>query len=504
METDPSGPPGLVRTLITAAHIIAFDGIGHTGLEDGAVVVDGDRIVFVGAGSDAPGPFDERIDLGESVLLPGFIDLDALADIDHLVLDSWSDGQAAARLSWSAAYFRSGRHDVLTPGERSTMRRYALVQLALHGITTIMPISSEVHSRWAETHDDLLDVTTMASRLGLRSFLGPSYRSGVHVTDDDGTPVIAWDDDEGRRGFAEAVRFLDTVDELGDPLVTGLLAPCRIETVRDDLLVETARVSAERDVLVRVHATQERDERAQSISLHGAAPLARLEQLGLLNERTLLAHGIYLDVHPDVYGEDRGELGTLAGAGVSIIHCPLTNNRYASHLHKLSQYLDAGVNIALGTDSFPPDLVRAIDTGVQLAKEQHGLLGRGMLPEYVDAATTGGARALRRPDLGRIAPGAAADIVAFALDDFRTGPIEDPLRTLTLAGTGRDLRFSMIAGRVVVRDGAIAGVDCTALRVEAQHIFDTLRDAYAERDYLAGSPEPLFPPVFPAAAVSRA
>src|SRR6185312_324788 len=120
------------------------------------------------------------------------------------------------------------------------------------------------------------------------------------------------------------------------------------------------------------------------------------------------------------------------------IHCPLTNNRYASHLEKLSRYLDAGITIALGTDSFPPDLVRAIDAGAQLAKAQHANLAAHLLAEYFEAATLGGARALRRPDLGRIAAGASADVVAFGLDDIRMGPVEDPLRTLVLAGTARD------------------------------------------------------------------
>ncbi|WP_156322592.1 amidohydrolase family protein, partial [Leucobacter musarum] len=69
----------------------------------------------------------------------------------------------------------------------------------------------------------------------------------------------------------------------------------------------------------------------------------------------------------------------------------------------------------------------------------------------VEAATLGGARALRRPDLGRIAPGAAADLVAFSLADLRTGAIDDPVRTLTLAGTARDAHFSMVAGRTVMR-----------------------------------------------------
>ncbi|MCD2443383.1 chlorohydrolase family protein [Agromyces sp. SYSU K20354] len=483
-------------TLITADHVIAHDGDAFVEIRDGAVVVEDGCFTFVGDRADAPAGSVERIDLGESVLLPGLIDLDALADIDHLVLDAWGDAATQRRLMWSAAYFRDGRHDVLTADERSTMRRYALTQLALHGITTFVPIASEVHSEWAETHDDLVDVARIASELGLRSFLGPSYRSGVHVVGADGSTELAWDDERGRAGLAEAVRFLDTVASLDDPLVTGILAPCRIETVREEVLRATARVSAERGVLVRAHALQELGERELVAELHGTTQLGLLDRVGLLNDRLILAHGVYLDLHPEIHGEDRGELAALAASGASIIHCPLTNNRYAFLLERLSQYLEAGVNVGLGTDSFPPDLIRGIDAGVQLAKAQHDDLSRGMLAEYVEAATLGGARALHRPDLGRISVGASADLVAFALDDFRLGTIEDPLRTLILAGSARDVRFSMVGGRAVVRDGRIAGVDLEALRRDGRRTFEKLRDAYLERDYLAGRPPELFPPVF--------
>lgn len=487
-----------MTTLVTADFVIAHDGRGHTELRDGAVLVEGERIVWVGRADAVPSGAgaDERIALGRSILMPGLIDLDALADVDHLALDAWSDGDAQRRLDWSADYF-ARRHEVLSAEERSTMRRFALTQLALHGITAFMPIASEVHSAWAETHDDLLDVARIAGELGLRTFLGPSYRSGVHVIADDGTPTIAWDDEAGRHAFAEAVRFLDTAEELGDPLVTGILAPCRIETVRAELLEATARVSAERGVLVRAHALQGLDERELLGEAYGTTPLGLLERVGLLNERLVLAHGVYLDVHPEVHGEDRGDLAKLAAAGVSIVHCPLTNQRYAFLLEKLSQYLEAGVNVALGTDSFPPDLIRGIDAGVHLAKAQHADLGRGLLAEYVDAATSGGARALRRPDLGRIAVGATADLSAFALDDVRTGPVDDPLRTLVLAGSARDARFSMVGGRVVLRDGTIPGVDLDRLRADGQRIFDRLKAAYHERDHLAATGGPLFPPVLP-------
>jgi len=487
-----------MTTLLTADHVIAHDGSGFVELRDGAVLVDGPTIAFVGPRAQAPDDATERIDLGQSVLMPGLIDLDALADIDHLQLDSWGTG-AGGRLAWSADYFAHRRHEVLTAQERRTMRRFALAQLALHGITTFMPIASEVHAAWAETFDDLMDVARIAQRIGLRGFLGPSYRSGVHTTDADGAPGIGWDDAEGETAFADAVRFLDAVDELDDPRLTGVLVPCRIETVREDVLRRTAEISAARGVLVRLHALQGLRDAADTRASSGVSELELIERVGLLTDRTLIAHGVYIDVHPALGGADRGDLATLANAGVSVIHCPLTNIRYASNLEKLSQYLDAGVNIALGTDSFPPDLVRGIDQGVQLSKSQHHDLSRGLLAEYIQAGTLGGARALHRPDLGRIAVGATADLVAFALDDFRMGAVEDPLRTLVLAGSGRDCRFSMVDGRVVERDGGIAGIDLEELRREGQRIFDRLREAYGERDHRGGIAAELFPPVFPAA-----
>lgn len=506
---------------IRARTVIAgeTDGDGVTSfreLTDAVVLVRGSKIAEVAQGSDAAKlaqGADELIDLGNSVVLPGLIDLEGLVDIDHLNLDSWWGAEHSARLEWSHRYAQSPR-EVLTPTERSTLREYGIVQLLLHGITTAMPISTEVHGAWAETHDDLLDTAHTASELGLRVFLGPSYRSGVHVVHRDGSPDIYWDEDKGLTSFAGAVQFLETARDLNDPLITGVLVPCRIETVSDDILRRTAAVSVEQDVLVRVHATQEIEGELDILARERqTTPLQLLQEVGLLNERLLLAHGVYIDVHPDVHGEDRGDLALLATAGATVIHCPLTNARYAFWLEKLSQYLKAGVNIALGTDSFPPDLIRAIDAGVQLSKAQHDDLGMGLLAEYVEAATLGGARALRRPDLGRIEVGATADLVAFSLDDFRMGVVDDPIRTLVLSGTARDACFSMVNGRVVMKDGKIPGLDLAALQRDGQKVFEKLRAAYNERDALAGATsaddgtalEPdLFPSVFQRQTVPRA
>lgn len=488
-----------MRTLVTADHVLAFDGASHTLFREAAVLIEDGVIVSVGATADAGADVDERIDLGESLLMPGLIDLDALTDIDHLILDSWGTAAQSRRLQWSSDYFDRRTH-VFTAAERQRIREIALVQLALHGITSYMPIASEVHSEWAETASDLRAMAGFSRRLGLRGFLGPSYRSGVNVVTADGRRDIRFDEEAGREGLADALRFFDELAATDDPLLTPVLLPCRIETLTPELLEATAAAADERGALVRLHALQGDFERDRIIAEHGCTPLELIRRVGLLNDRLIVPHGVFLDVNPKVHGEDRGDLARLVDAGVSIVHCPLTNARYGSELETFARYRDAGVNIALGTDSFPPDLIRGIDTGVSVAKVQNASLAHGDLRGYVEAATLGGAAALHRADLGRIAAGAQADLTAFRLDDVRMGAVDDPLRTLVLNGTARDACLTMVAGRVVVHDGLIDGVDLDAVRADTQILFAKMRAAYAERDHLGGTAEDLFPPVFPARA----
>src|SRR4029078_8653641 len=100
---------------------------------------------------------------------------------------------------------------------------------------------------------------------------------------------------------------LDTVAALDDPLVTGVLVPCRIETVREELLAETAREAAARGVLVRVHALQDPAERDLVLRQSGTTPLGLLDRVGLLNDRVIIAHGSVIDIYPDVDSAHPGE-----------------------------------------------------------------------------------------------------------------------------------------------------------------------------------------------------
>lgn len=484
---------------ISARYVLGFDGTRHTLIEDGEVVLDGESIVFVGR--DYGGPVDEERHYGQSLVMPGLIDLDALADIDHLILDSWPSPDVAAGHLWSDDYFAHRRRDVFTPADRATVREFALAQLALHGITTYMPIASEIHSSWAESLDELVDMAEKSRRIGLRGYLGPAYRSGVHVTTAAGSREVHFNEALGLAGLSDAERFMDYAAELADPLVTGVLLPCRIETLSEELMRETARIARERNALVRLHCLQSPLEDGLLQRSAGRAVLELLESTGLFGTRLLIPHGVVIDGKDPAASAPGGPLDLLARHGVSIVHCPLTSFRYQKQLVSFDRFRAAGINLCLGTDSFPPDLVRGMDAGMHLTRMVEERPDAGTLADYFDAATLGGARALGRADLGRLAPGMQADITVVSLGGFGDGVVEDPLRTLVLNGTARQVTDTFVAGRPVVVGGGLPGIDLDALRADGQRLFGEMRAAYSERDVQRREADELFPPTYPHAKI---
>ncbi|MGW2214202.1 amidohydrolase family protein [Nonomuraea sp. NPDC001684] len=477
-----------MSTLIRASFVIGFDGEDHVIHRDACVVYDGDRIVHVGRSYE--GPVEEVIDAGEAIVGPGFIDLDALADIDHAVLDTWHADSSG--LNWSHDYAVNRRRAVFPPEDTLFMREYALTQLIRNGITTAMPIAAETHSAWAESYEELAGVVEIAGRLGLRMYLGPSYRSGVPVLRADGGRDVHWEPGLGERVLADAVRFVRDVDGAHDGRIRGALLPCRIETVTLDLLRATAQAAEELDCLVRLHCMQGLTELRLLREWYDRHPLDVLAEVGLLGPRLLVPHALYLGDPGTPFEGSPDRLAALAG----IVHCPLTFARYGDALRDFDRYRAAGVTVSLGTDSFPPDMIRNMDYGNNLAKLVTGRLDAGSAADYYRAATLGGARALGRDDLGRLAPGAKADLVVVDLSGPRTGPVDDPIRTMLMNCTGADVSTVVIDGRPVMRDRTIPGVDEESMRLRAQSYFETMKAAYSERDHLRRDPALLFPASF--------
>ncbi|MFJ5956641.1 chlorohydrolase family protein [Paenarthrobacter sp. NPDC092416] len=483
-----------MKTRIAGKYVIGFNDGDHVIYEDGCVIYDNEHIVYVGANYD--GEVDENHEMGLSIISPGFIDLDALADIDHALLDCWATGTLAAGYDWSEKYAVSGPVDVFTAEERQLIREYALQQLVLNGVTTAMPIAAEAHSSWAESFDDFAAVTEIAERLGLRMYLGPSYRAGVNVVAHDGTRKIHWDHDKGSAGLKDAVRFLEYLNSRKSPLLRGCLLPARIETLTPELLRGTALAAEEANCLVRLHCLQEETELSFLGQSLGRTPLEILDEYGLLNERLLIPHALYVGGVPFERDRFDSELQLLKTSGVTVINCPLTSIRNGKALRSFGTYRAAGVNLAIGSDSFPPDLITGMSYGTNIAKLLDGNQAAGNPGDYFRAATLGGAKALQRNDLGRLEPGCLADIIVVDLNSIRTGIPDDPIRTLVMNCSGRDVGMSVIHGRMVMKNGQILAPSPTDLHQRALHLFEKMKAAYPRRDFLNRPTRELFPASF--------
>jgi cytosine/adenosine deaminase-related metal-dependent hydrolase len=481
-------------TRIRARFVVGYVGDDHVVYRDGEVVYQADRVIFVG--HDYPGPADRIIDAGDAIVSPGFVDTNALADIDHGILDTWPGADLMTGHVWSEDYFLHRRRELFPAEDEQFQRRYALTQLLLNGITTAMPIAAETYREWCETEDQLAEVVTIAGELGLRMYLGPSYRSGIHVLRADGARDVAWDEARGEDGLRQAISFATRFDGVYDGRIRGAFLPCRLETVTLDILRETRRQADLLECPIKIHAAQSLVELELIKHRYGKGSIELLGEIGFLGPRVGIPHVFFIAGHNGVEQGGCDELELLQSSRATVIHCPIPASRHARSLDTLEAYVAAGINVAMGTDMFPPDMIRALDYAANLAKQRAQDQAAGSYADLYRAATLGGARLLGRTDLGRLAPGAKADITVIDLKSLRTGPIDDPIRTMVLNGNGAYVKTVIVDGRTVVDDGVVPGIDAEAMRRRAQAYFETYKRAYSEWDHGRRPPDVLFPPTF--------
>ncbi len=490
-----------MKTKIKAKYIIAYHHNDHSILRDAELVYEADTIVFVGF--DYPFPVDHVIDAGNAILSPGFIDLNALGDIDHELVHN--EHPNPKNLLWSQAYYQAGPREFLTPEEEAFKSLYAYTQLIRNGITTAMPITSVFYKQWAETYEELEAAAHHAGRLGLRMYMGPSYQSSIRVVKPDLSVETVWREDLGEAGLERAVKFIKNFDGAYDGLIRGMLAPERIENQTPELLQKARRYSDEFECPIRLHAAQGSYEFFEIQRLHQKTPIQYLHDLGFLGPRVSIPHMIYIDSYKKTgLGKQTRDLEIIRETQTTAIHCPFVIAMHSEFMETFSRYKRAGVQLALGTDTFPPDIIMNIRMGSYISRILEGTWEDCTFADYYRAATLGGARALNREDLGRLAPGAKADMIVIDMSGFHIGPQDDPIRTLMVSGSGLDIRTSIINGKVVMQDRQIPGIDLETLQAQGQAYYEKLRQSYVERATSKLPEEEFFPPSFPTFASGSA
>jgi cytosine/adenosine deaminase-related metal-dependent hydrolase len=241
------------------------------------------------------------------------------------------------------------------------------------------------------------------------------------------------------------------------------VAPCSPFTVSEHLMREAAALARAKHVRMHTHLAENGKDIAFSRERFGKDPVTYAEDLGWLGEDVWHAHCVHLD--------DAG-IAAFARTQTGVAHCPTSNMRLASGIAPVRRMLDAGMRVGLGVDGSASndggDLLAEARQAMLLQRVGHGpaaLSARAAL----ELATRGGAAVLGRDDIGRIAPGCAADIVAFDLDAIGYAGQHDPLGALLFCAPAR-VAWSMIDGKVVVEDGRLVTVDTAKLALEHRRL----------------------------------
>lgn len=483
----------MTTTRVRARYVIGYDGKGHRTLKDGEVVYRGDSIVFVGRGY--AGPVDEEIDGGNAILGPGFIDLNALADLDTTVLAFDNQPDWAKGRTWPEDYLKSGPVEMYSEEEQTFRMKYAFIQLIRNGITTALPISSMFYREWAETYDEFVRAADSAVEVGIRAYLGPCYMTGVEIIRDDGSFTTHFDEERGLAQLQRARDYIQRFDGAHGGLIRGGLFPDRIENCTPDLLMRSAAISEEFGCPIKLHCCQSLGEFHSIVERYEKTPLEWLASLGFLSNRALLPHGIFMTGHSAIAREG-DDAGLVAEAGATFVHCPLVLSRYGATMETFIRLKRRGIKIGLGTDTFPPDMIENMRIGISLCRVAESDNTACSSADFYDAATIVAADAIGRPDLGRLAVGAKADMTLFDLSAFELGQIIDPIQTMMLSGTGRDFRTVIVNGRVVMRERQLPGIDLDDYRDRAQRQFDGLIAKYPLRTWKHPPVEEIFAPSY--------
>ena len=262
------------------------------------------------------------------------------------------------------------------------------------------------------------------------------------------------------------------------------------------MLKESAQEAKARAVSWQIHAAQSVVEFQEITRRHGMTPIGWLDSLGLLHDRAIIGHGIFLDDHPSTRWHTDSDTRRMAETGTTVAHCPTVFARRGITLKHFGRYKRAGVNMGLGTDTYPHNMLDEMRLAAYLARTQATDPRSVTTTELFEAATVGGARALGRDDIGRLAPGCRADIVMVDVTHPMMRPARDPMRSLIYAAGDRALRHVYVDGVRIVGDGEPLTMD---YRQAAAHLHEAQQRTMASAvklDWAHRTTDKISPPTF--------
>jgi 5-methylthioadenosine/S-adenosylhomocysteine deaminase len=429
--------PEPCHLLIEAGHVVPMDRPGVV-LEDHAVAIRDDVIVAVLPIAEARARFapQETISRPDGALIPGLVN--AHTHNPMALMRGVADDMPLMR--WLQEHIWPVEGAIMGPEYVADGITLAIAEM-LRGGTTCCNENYFFPDVQAATY----------KRFGFRA------RVGLPVID---FPT-AWakSDDE----------YFDRAGEVHDQwrhdaLVSTTFAPHAPYTVSDASFERIRMLADQLDIPVHLHTHETAQEVAESQKKHGQRPLARLDRLGLVNDRLIAVHMTQLT---------DAEIALCAERGVSVVHCPESNLKLASGFCPVGKLQQAGVNVAIGTDGCASnndlDMFGEMRTAALLAKAVAEDAAALDAFSALRAATLGGAKAMGLDDrIGSIEPGKQADLVVVDLSALETQPLHHVLSQLVYATGRHQVTDVWIAGKPKLRERMLVGMDLDGILANAK------------------------------------
>ncbi|MCA1636250.1 MAG: amidohydrolase [Acidobacteria bacterium] len=448
--------PKRVDLLVTGGTIVTMDKERRV-IEDGAVAVEGGRIVAVGKRSEVERRYAaaEVIDARGRAVIPGLVN--AHTHIPMTLFRGIADDLDLNE--WLTKFIFPAEAKNVTEDFVRTGTQLGLAEMIRGGTTTYCDMYY--------FEDAVADET---ARAGVRGVLGET------VID---FPVA------DNKTWAEAMRYTETyvAKWRKHPLVTPAIAPHAPYTVSEAHLREVRAFSDRTGAPVVIHVSETRKEVEDISKQMGARPVEYLAAIGFLSARTVAAHTVHIT---------EKEIGLLKDFGVGSVHNPQSNMKLASGVAPVPQMMRAGVALGLGTDGAASNndlsMWEEMDTAAKLHKLNSNDPRAVSAEEALMLATTGGARALHmEKEIGSLEAGKRADLVVVDLDALHQTPRYSIYSHLVYATKASDVRTVVIEGRVVMRDRRLLTLDEVLIKRKARALRERVSRSIAAARPLAGA-----------------
>jgi 5-methylthioadenosine/S-adenosylhomocysteine deaminase len=407
----------------------------------GMVAVRAGRIVYVGPWTAAePLPAAaETVDARGGIVMPGLVNTHT--HLPMILFRGLADDLPLMEWLQERIFPAEARH--ITPESVHWGTRLACAELLLGGTTCC-----------CDGYFLADQVAEAAAAMGLRAVVG----QGVIDFPAPGVPDPARNVDAARDFVAS---WQGRCERISPSIFCHSPYTCGEKTLR------RAREAARRDgCLLQIHVAETEGERRASLQAHHRSPVARLEDLGIWEGRTLAVHAVWLD---------EADIRILARRRVAVSHNPQSNMKLAAGIAPVPALLAAEITVGLGTDGCASnndlDLLREMDTAAKLPGAASGRPGLLNARQVVEMATIGGARAIGLAgEIGSLEPGKRADIIVLAADRPHLVPVYHPAASVVYAATGADVDHVFIDGEPVVQGRALQTADLPELMAEIRRI----------------------------------